>query len=175
MTLSIAPMQWTGLADLHDVPPVDGSDLDCLAEIRDILARHGKLRRFAVHLAHRHFALGPDEILIERPDPDGRTQAYRRRPPFGRTRRAAHYMAVRTGPRTPVIERRLLRLRLRSQSDLGLCPAWQKQVARRRLPEGRGCAEATHRGREWPSMSAAFPLRVTTNTTGGARYALSPS
>jgi hypothetical protein len=67
-------MQWTGLADLHDVPPVDGSDLDCLAEIRDILARHGKLRRFAVHLAHRHFALGPDEILIERPDPDGRTQ-----------------------------------------------------------------------------------------------------
>ena len=67
-------MQWTGLADLPDVPPVDDGDLDCLAEIRDVLARHGKLNRFAVHLAHRHFALGPDEILIERPDPDGRTQ-----------------------------------------------------------------------------------------------------
>src|SRR5580693_5645663 len=74
MNLSIMPMQWTGLADLPDVPPVDDGDLDCLAEIRDVLARHGKLNRFAVHLAHRHFALGPDEILIERPDPDGRTQ-----------------------------------------------------------------------------------------------------
>jgi hypothetical protein len=39
-----------------------------------VLARHGKLDRFAVHLTHRHFALGPDEILIERPDSDGRTQ-----------------------------------------------------------------------------------------------------
>lgn len=67
-------MQWTGLADLPDVPPVDDGDLDCLAEVRDVLARHGKLNRFAVHLAHRHFTLGPDEILIERPDPDGRTQ-----------------------------------------------------------------------------------------------------
>ena len=74
MNLSILPMQWTGLADLPDVPPVGDDDLDCLAEIRDVLARHGKLDRFAVHLAHRHFALGPDEILIERPDPDGRTQ-----------------------------------------------------------------------------------------------------
>jgi hypothetical protein len=74
MNLSILPMQWTGLADLPDVPPVDDGDLDCLAEVRDVLARHGKLNRFAVHLAHRHFALGPDEILIERPDPDGRTQ-----------------------------------------------------------------------------------------------------
>ena len=67
-------MQWAGLADLHEVPPVDDGDLDCLAEVRDVLARHGKLNRFAVHLAHRHFVLGPDEILIERPDPDGRTQ-----------------------------------------------------------------------------------------------------
>jgi hypothetical protein len=74
MNLSIMPMQWTGFADLPDVPPVGDGDLDCLAEIRDVLARHGKLNRFAVHLAHRHFALGPDEILIERPDPDGRTQ-----------------------------------------------------------------------------------------------------
>ena len=59
MNLSILPMQWTGLADLPDVPPVDDGDLDCLAEIRDVLARHGKLNRFAPG---------------ERPDPDGRTQ-----------------------------------------------------------------------------------------------------
>jgi hypothetical protein len=47
---------------------------ECLEELRDVLARHRKLRRFAIHLAHRHFVLGPGEILIERPDPDRRTQ-----------------------------------------------------------------------------------------------------
>ncbi len=74
MELSIQPMQWSILPDLHDAPPIGDDDLECLAEVRDVLARHGKLRRFALHLAHRHFTLGPDEILIERPDPDGRTQ-----------------------------------------------------------------------------------------------------
>ena len=74
MALSIRPMQWTKLPELHQTPALDDSDLDCLEEIRDVLARHGKVARFAVHLAHRHFALAPDEVLIERPDPDGRTQ-----------------------------------------------------------------------------------------------------
>jgi hypothetical protein len=74
MILSIQPMQWTNLPELHQTPPLDDTDIDCLAEIRSVLARHGKLARFAVHLAHRHFDLAPDEILIERPDPDGRTQ-----------------------------------------------------------------------------------------------------
>ena len=72
--LAIMPMQWAILPDLEDAPPLDDTDLACLHELRDVLARHGKLSRFALHLAHRHFALAPDEILIERPDPDGRTQ-----------------------------------------------------------------------------------------------------
>jgi hypothetical protein len=67
-------MQWANLPDLHQTPTLDDSDLDCLEEIRDVLSRHGKLARFAVHLAHRHFELAPDEILIERPDPDDRTE-----------------------------------------------------------------------------------------------------
>lgn len=74
MSLSIQPMQWAVLPELHDAAELDGGDLDCLRDVRDVLARHGKLLRFALHLAHRHFELGPDEILIERPDPDGRTQ-----------------------------------------------------------------------------------------------------
>src|SRR6202040_2080826 len=74
MALSIRPMQWANLPELHQTAALDDSDLDCLEEIRGVLSRHEKLARFAVHLAHRHFALGPDEILIERPDPDGRTQ-----------------------------------------------------------------------------------------------------
>lgn len=74
MSLSIQPMQWSKLPELQQTPPLDDSDLDCLREVRDVLARHGKLSRFAIHLAHRHFDLGPGEVLIERPDPDGRTQ-----------------------------------------------------------------------------------------------------
>ena len=54
--------------------PLDASDLACMDELRTVLARHGKLDRFALHLAHRHFVLEPGEVLIERPDPDGRTQ-----------------------------------------------------------------------------------------------------
>lgn len=74
MSLSIQPMQWSKLPELHQTPPLDDGDLACLAEVRDVLARYGKLARFAVHLAHRHFDLGQGEVLIERPDPEGRTQ-----------------------------------------------------------------------------------------------------
>lgn len=74
MTFSIQPMQWSALPDLHETPPLDDNDLECLEDLRDVLARHGKLKRFAIHLAHRHFVLGAGEVLIERPDPDGRTQ-----------------------------------------------------------------------------------------------------
>lgn len=74
MVLSIRPMQWANLPELHQTPALDDGDLDCLEEIRVVLARHGKLARFAVHLAHRHFDLAADEILIERPEADARTQ-----------------------------------------------------------------------------------------------------
>ena len=72
--MTIQPMQWAVLPELQDAPPIDDADMACLLELRDVLARHGKLKRFAVHLAHRHFELGEGEVLIERPDPDGRTQ-----------------------------------------------------------------------------------------------------
>ena len=52
MILSIQPMQWAQLPELHQTPPLDDSDLDSLKEIREGLSRHGKLARFAVHLAH---------------------------------------------------------------------------------------------------------------------------
>lgn len=72
--MTIQPMQWGVLPELQDAPPIDDADLACLQELRGVLARHGKLKRFAVHLAHRHFELGEGEVLIERPDADGRTQ-----------------------------------------------------------------------------------------------------
>ncbi len=72
--IAILPMQWTVLPDLQQTPDLDHTDAACMAEIRDVLERHGKLSRFALHLAHRHFELAPGEVLIESPDPDGRTQ-----------------------------------------------------------------------------------------------------
>jgi hypothetical protein len=68
MVLSIRPMQWANLPELHQTPTLDDSDLDCLEEIRDVL-------------------LAPGEILIERPDPDARIREAGRRPPSagGRT------------------------------------------------------------------------------------------
>jgi hypothetical protein len=72
--LEIQPMQWQDLPELHATLPLDETDLVCLAELKAVLARHGKLDRFAVQLAHRHFDLAADEILVEQPDPEARTQ-----------------------------------------------------------------------------------------------------
>lgn len=72
--LVIRPLQWAALPELHETPPLDASDHACMVEIRDVLDRHGKLGRFALHLAHRHFDLAAGEVLIERSDPEGRSQ-----------------------------------------------------------------------------------------------------
>lgn len=72
--LAVRPMQWGVLPDLGNVLPLDATDTACMDELRAVLAKHGKLDRFAVHLAHKHFELAAGEVLVERPDPDGRTQ-----------------------------------------------------------------------------------------------------
>jgi hypothetical protein len=72
--LVIRPLQWETLPPLHEASALDETDMACLADLRAVLLRHGKVKRFAVHLAHKHFDLAPGEVLIERPDPDGRTQ-----------------------------------------------------------------------------------------------------
>jgi hypothetical protein len=76
-TLVIQPMNWMALQDLSDTPPLDASDEACLEDLRQVLARHGKLRRFAIHLAHRHFDVADDEVLIEQSDHGARTQSIR--------------------------------------------------------------------------------------------------
>lgn len=73
-TISIQPMQWASLPELHEINPLDASDHACMTEVAAVLARHGKLDRFALHLAHRHFDLATGEVLVERSDHDARTQ-----------------------------------------------------------------------------------------------------
>lgn len=70
--LTIAPLHRSRLPDLHEVSPLDDDDVSCMAELRDLLARHGRLERFALHLAHRNFDLDHDEVLVEYSDPQRR-------------------------------------------------------------------------------------------------------
>lgn len=66
-------LAYRDLADIDDVAPLDEQDTACLAEIREVLVRRGKLDRFGVSLLHSHFFIGEDEVLVESCDHDGRT------------------------------------------------------------------------------------------------------
>ena|SRR5947209_8481457 len=72
-TLTVLPMQWTSVRDIDDIDPLCDADTDCLAEVRDVLKKHGKLERFGIALLHSHFPLADDEILLETSDVETRT------------------------------------------------------------------------------------------------------
>jgi len=74
LPLAIRPLQWATLPELDEAGPLNASDHACMVELAAVLARHGKLDRFALHLAHKHFDLAAGEVLLERSDPDNRTQ-----------------------------------------------------------------------------------------------------
>lgn len=61
------------LPHLHEVPPLDATDAACIAEMHEVLARHGKTGRFGVGLLHRHFDLHRSERLVETIDEESRT------------------------------------------------------------------------------------------------------
>ncbi|MGO7215259.1 hypothetical protein ACCS75_29805 [Rhizobium ruizarguesonis] len=61
------------LEPLEEISPVKEDDMECFAEIREVLIRHGKLDRFGVTLLHSHFQMNPGEILIESTDQKNRT------------------------------------------------------------------------------------------------------
>ena len=72
-TLSITPVQWSSLHNIDAVAPINDGDADCLAEIRDVLKKHGKMNRLGVALLHSHFELATDEIMLESADDGSRT------------------------------------------------------------------------------------------------------
>jgi hypothetical protein len=66
------------LAPLGEVQlELDRHDLECFAEVRDVLARHGRLDRFGIVLLHRHFDIADDERLVETTDVNERVQTVR--------------------------------------------------------------------------------------------------
>lgn len=70
--IELAPMLWSQLRDITDVKPVGDEDAECLAELRSVLEKHGRLDRFGVTLLHSHFAVNEDEVLLEYSDPKSR-------------------------------------------------------------------------------------------------------
>lgn len=77
MTPAVPSRTAQPLPDIHDVEPLGDADLPCMVELRDVLARHGKLGRFGVALLHSHFTLSADEILLEETDVANRVQRIR--------------------------------------------------------------------------------------------------
>lgn len=71
------PMQWASIPDIDEVPPLSAADRECLAEIRDVLARYNNLGRFGINLIHKHFEIGEDECLVEFTDVENRTLTVR--------------------------------------------------------------------------------------------------
>jgi hypothetical protein len=66
--LVLRPLQWSNLADINDIRPIDESDSICLEEIRQVLLRHNCLERFGISLLHSHFDVAADEMLLETTD-----------------------------------------------------------------------------------------------------------
>lgn len=73
----VQPMQWASIPDISEVDPLSAADRDCIREIRDVLARHGRLDRFGINLIHKHFDIAEDECLVESIDEATRTLTVR--------------------------------------------------------------------------------------------------
>ncbi len=53
MTIALNPMKWSDLTHIDDIKPVDDGDAAVLADIRDILLKHGAVDRFGVFLVQK--------------------------------------------------------------------------------------------------------------------------
>jgi hypothetical protein len=67
-------MNWNDLPDIDEIDPVEGTEEEaCLAEVQEVLERHGKTARFGLVLLHKHFDLADNEVMMEDWDPASRT------------------------------------------------------------------------------------------------------
>ncbi|WP_291052590.1 hypothetical protein [Hyphomonas sp.] len=70
--ISISPMQWARLKDIHEVDPINGEDSACMLELYEVLKKHGRQDRFGIAMLHKHFDVADDEVLVETTDVEGR-------------------------------------------------------------------------------------------------------
>jgi hypothetical protein len=77
-TLVVQAMQWAPIPDMNRMEhDFTDTDAECLAEIRTVLMKHGKLERFGLTLLHKHFDVADDECLLETIDATNRTLVVR--------------------------------------------------------------------------------------------------
>lgn len=79
-SIRLSATGWAAFPDVDDVRPIGNDDREVLAEIRDVLIKHGATSRFGVNLIHRHFDLKADEVLFETTDVENRVQQMEVRP-----------------------------------------------------------------------------------------------
>ena len=68
----VQAVEWSTLKDVDDVEPITDKDHDILAEIRDIVIKHGYQNRFGVCLLHKHFDIAANEVALETTDVERR-------------------------------------------------------------------------------------------------------
>lgn len=61
------------LGGLQDVHPLSKEDDAFLADLTEVLKKHGNLNRFGLTLLHRHFEVAEDEMVVEHSDSVART------------------------------------------------------------------------------------------------------
>jgi hypothetical protein len=69
--LSLIGLEFSSEETLGDVRPLGGQDRDVLADLREILYRYRKIRRFGIRLLHDPLGLG-GRVLLETCDPASR-------------------------------------------------------------------------------------------------------
>lgn len=73
-------IQSRALRHIDDVAPLSEADFAVLAEIGDVLRKHGLNERFGVCLLHKHFDVAEDEELVEETDEERRVSTLSVRP-----------------------------------------------------------------------------------------------
>lgn len=63
------------LPAVEDAQPLGDGDERLVADLKDVLHRHGALNRLGIVLLHEHFPVHDDEVLVETNDPEARTLA----------------------------------------------------------------------------------------------------
>ncbi|MGC3983094.1 MAG: hypothetical protein QM808_17715 [Steroidobacteraceae bacterium] len=73
-TINVQAMQWADIPRMGspDLEPFGDNDAACFKDIRDVLMKHGALKRFGVFLIHKHFEITDDEELTEGSEEEGR-------------------------------------------------------------------------------------------------------
>jgi hypothetical protein len=65
--IQVQAMQWGNIPYMGgpDLEVFSEKDAECFKDIRDVLLKHGALKRFGMFLIHKHFEVAEDEELTE--------------------------------------------------------------------------------------------------------------